>query len=108
MVKVIATMENLVFGDEGPYAQQLVSDQIGKIVRYTLKPGQELDETHAPFMPRYFMVEKGEGIFKTDDGDEQKVGPGAVVIFPPKEDSTITATDSDLVVIGFLFWATGG
>lgn len=107
-MKTISLMEDLVFGEKGPYSQQLNSDQIGKIVRYTLKPGQELDETHAPFMPRYFVVLRGEGLFKSEDGEERKVGPGSVVIFAPKEENTIAALDEELVVIGFLYWATGG
>jgi quercetin dioxygenase-like cupin family protein len=98
-----------VFGNEGPYAQQLLSDTIGKIVRYTLKPGQQLDETHAPFMPRYFMVMQGEGVFKgADDGDAVTCGPGSLVIFGSKEDNSIQAVDSELVVIGFLHWPTAG
>ncbi|MBL8164560.1 MAG: cupin domain-containing protein [Anaerolineae bacterium] len=107
-MKTISLMDDLVFGEQGPYAQQLNSDQLGKIVRYTLKPGQELDETHAPFMPRYFVVLKGTGVFKSENGEEQRVGPGSVVIFAPKEENSIAATDEDVVVIGFLYWATGG
>lgn len=108
-MKIINIFDNeLVFGDKGPYTQQLQSDQIGKIVRYTIKAGQELDETHAPFMPRYFMVVKGNGLFISENGAQEKVGPDSVVVFEPKEENTIQATDEDLVVIGFLFWPTGG
>ena len=109
-MKTITLLDDeLVFGDQGPYAQQLLSDTIGKIVRYTLKPGQEMDETHAPFMPRYFMVMQGEGLFKTADNDAgEKVGAGSLVVFAPREDNTIQALDNDLVVVGFLHWPTGG
>lgn len=109
-MKTITLLDDeLVFGDNGPYTQQLLSDTIGKIVRYTLKPGQELDETHAPYTPRYFMVLQGEGLFKTADNDNGvKVGSGSLVVFAPREDNTIQALDNDLVVIGFLHWPTGG
>lgn len=109
-MKTLTLLDNeLVFGEHGPYAQQLLSDTIGKVVRYTLKPGQAMDETHAPFMPRYFIVMQGEGLFKTADNDSgEKVGPGSMVIFAPREDNTIQALDTDLVVVGFLHWPTGG
>lgn len=100
--------KELVFGDNGPYTQQLLSNQLGKVVRYTLKPGQELDETHAPFMPRYFLVVKGQGMFISEDGDEAVCGPESLVIFDPREENSIKAIDEDLVVLGFLFWPTGG
>jgi len=107
-VKVIDMNDNLMFGDEGPLAQQMHSDEIGKIVRYTIEMGQELDETHAPFIPRYFLVLKGEGLFVSENGHEQRCGPGTMVVFAPKEDNTIKADSEQLVVVGFLYWATGG
>lgn len=100
--------QELVFGDNGPYTQQLLSNQLGKVVRYTLKPGQELDETHAPFMPRYFLVIKGRGMFISEDGDEATCGPDSLIVFDPREENTIRALDEDLVVLGFLFWPTAG
>lgn len=107
-MKTIHVLEELTFSDMGPYAQQLNSDDVGKIVRYTLKPGQELDETHAPFLPRHFVVLKGEGIFKNEGGEEIRCSPGSVVVFSPKEENSIIAVDGELVVIGFLYWASGG
>lgn len=107
-MKTIQALEELAFSDKGPFAQQLSSDDVGKIVRYTLKPGQELDETHAPFLPRHFIVLKGEGVFKNEAGTEQQCGPGSVIVFNPKEDNTIIASGDDLVVLGFLYWASGG
>lgn len=107
-MKTIQVLDELVFGDQGPYAQQLSSDHMGKIVRYTLKKDQELDEGHAPFLPRHFVVLKGEGIFTNEAGDEKRCGPGSVILFNPKEDNTIRAVDGELVVIGFLYWASAG
>ncbi|MDX1993198.1 MAG: hypothetical protein SF029_12465 [bacterium] len=107
-MRVVNAHDNLVFGEEGPYAQQLNSDQMGKIVRYTLKPGQEMDETHAPFLPRYFVVLSGTGTFVSEDGEQRDCGPGTVVVFGPKEENTIQALSEELVVLGFLFWASAG
>lgn len=107
-MKVLNALDHTVFGEHGPYAQQLNSDQIGKIVRYTLKPGQELDETHAPFLPRYFVVLQGSGMFISEDGSMKQCSVGDLIVFDPKEENSIKADTEDLVVIGFLFWATGG
>lgn len=107
-MKVVNTLENYVFGEAGPYAQQLNSDQMGKIVRYTLKPGQELDETHAPFLPRYFVVVQGSGMFISEDGSMKECGPGSIILFDPKEENSIKADNEELIVLGFLFWASGG
>lgn len=107
-MKILNALEELAFSDKGPYAQQLNSDDVGKIVRYTLKPNQELDETHAPYLPRHFVVLKGEGIFKNEAGDQQQCGPGTVIVFDRKEDNSIQAVGGELVVIGFLYWASGG
>lgn len=107
-MKTIHINDDLVFGEKGPYGQQLVSDQIGKIVRYTLKKDQELDEMNAPFQPRYYVVLHGEGLFKSEDGEEQRCGPGSLVVFAPKEENSILAISDELVVIGFLHWPTGG
>ena len=107
-MKTIDALEELAFSDLGPYSQQLYSDDIGKIVRYTLKPGQELDETHDLYLPRHFVVLRGEGVFKNEAGSEQQCGPGTVIVFDPKEDNTIQASSEELVVLGFLYWAVGG
>jgi quercetin dioxygenase-like cupin family protein len=107
-MKTLDVMENLVFGEEGPYAQQLISDEIGKIVRYTLKQGQELDETHAPFLPRYFVVVKGEAVFTSETGEEKRCGEGCLVRFGPREENSIQAVTEEVVVVGFLHWATAG
>jgi quercetin dioxygenase-like cupin family protein len=107
-MKTMQALENLAFSDQGPFAQQIHMDEIGKIVRYTLKPGQELEETHAPFIPRNFIVLKGTGSFKSAAGEVQHCGPGTVIVFERKEENIIQALEEELVVIGFLYWAVGG
>lgn len=107
-MKTIHLTDDLVFSDNGPYTQQLLSDQIGKINRFTLKKGQGLDEPHAPYQPRYYVVVSGEVLFKGANQETEVCGPGSLVIFAPKEQNSLIAQSDEAVVIGFLHWMTGG
>jgi len=108
-VKTIHMTDNLVFSDAAPSKQPLLSDQIGKIARLTLKKDQEVDEFHAPYQPHYYVVVSGEALFRsTSKNEEEKCGPGSLVVFAPKEQNAIIALSDEVVIISFFHWPSGG
>ena len=95
-------LADLVFHDKNANAQPLFVDQQGRILRFTLKPGQSIREHNAPHSPFYGVVLKGEGMFAGGDGKEQRLGPNSLLIFAQGENHQIRALDEELVFIGFL------
>lgn len=101
-MKKVALLDNLQFKTSDPHAEPLWVDENGRVLRFTLKPGQDIREHNAPSSPFYVVVLKGEGLFSGGDGEEQKVGPQSLLIFEPGEDHAIRALDEELVFVGFL------
>lgn len=101
-MKKMQLMDNLQFNENNPNAEPLWVDQNGRVLRFTLKPGQQIREHSAPSSPFYVVVLKGEGLFSGGDGQEQKVGPHSLLIFEPGENHAIRAEDEELVFVGFL------
>jgi quercetin dioxygenase-like cupin family protein len=98
----IPLYDNWVFHDNDPYAEPLFVDDNGRILRFTLKPGQSVQEHTAPNSPVYIVVLKGTGLFSGDDKREQQFGPGALLIFDTGEPHAIRAEDEELVFVAFL------
>ncbi len=101
-MQIIQLMEQLEFHTPNPYAQPLHVTETGRILRFMLKPGQSIREHHAPHSPFYAVILSGEGMFAGDDGQEERVGPGALLIFAPGERHAVRALETELVFIGFL------
>lgn len=101
-MKEVALLDNLQFHDRNPYAEPLLVNENGRVLRFMLKPGQHIREHNAPSSPFYVVVLKGVGLFSGRDREEQKVGPQSLLIFDPGEDHTIRALDEELVFVGFL------
>lgn len=95
-------MEQLEFHTPDPYAQPLHVGDSGRILRFMLTPGQSTREHSAPHLPFYAVVLGGEGMFAGGDGQEQRVGPGSLLIFAPGESHAVRALESELVFVGFL------
>ncbi len=95
-------LEGLQFHDDHAYSEPLFVDINGRILRFTLKPGQTIAEHNAPHSPFYVVVLHGQGIFSGHDGKEQQVGPNTLLIFDPAENHAIRALNENLVFIGFL------
>jgi quercetin dioxygenase-like cupin family protein len=101
-MQTIQLMEQLEFHESNPYAQPLHVTDTGRILRFMLKPGQSIREHNAPHSPFYAVILSGEGLFAGGDGQEKRVGPGALVVFTPGESHQVRALDSELVFVGFL------
>ena len=91
-MKTVQLLENLEFHDKDPYAQPLHVAKTGRILRFTLKPGQEVVEHSAPDSPVYLK--------------EAQFGPNSLLIFEPGEEHSIRAEDEELVLIAFLHGAS--
>jgi quercetin dioxygenase-like cupin family protein len=47
-MKAYSLLENLEFHDKNPYAEPLLVNENSRILRFTLRPGQEVREHEAP------------------------------------------------------------
>jgi len=101
-MRTVQLLEQLEFRDDHAYSDPLFVDAHGRILRFTLKPGQSIAEHNAPGSPFYIVVLQGHGVFSGGDGKEQSVGPNALLVFDPAENHAIRALDESLVFVGFL------
>ncbi len=104
-MKAFSVHENLVFHDKNPYAEPLVVNKEGRILRFMLKPGQTVIEHAALNSPVYIMVIQGIGRFTGGEGREERFGPGALLVFEPNEPHAIHAEEEPLVFVAFLHGA---
>ena len=100
-------LENVQFRDTKPNSEPLFVDAHGRVLRFSLKPGQAIEEHRAPNSPFYVVVLEGHGIFTGKDGAEIQVGPNALLIFEPGETHSVRALDEELVFVGFLHGVAG-
>src|SRR5512141_2618814 len=106
-MKVTDLLADLEYHDADAYAQPLYVSSEGRVLRFTLKPGQGIRQHNAPSSPFYVVVLKGRGMFVDAGGAEEQVGPGCMLLFDPGENHAIQALDDDLVFVGFLRGAPG-
>ena len=100
-------LEELEFHETIPFAQPLLVDRDGRILRWTLKPGQSVKEHKVPHSPLYIVVLKGHGMFAANGEQEQSFGPNSLLIFEPGEVHTVRALDEELIFVGFLHGVAG-
>ena len=105
-MKSLQLLENLEFHENNPYAQPLHVEKTGRVLRFTLRPGQSVKEHNAPDSPLYIVVVKGQGMFAGGDGVQEQFGPNSLLIFDPGENHTIRALDEELVFVAFLHGAS--
>lgn len=105
-MKNLQLLEHLEFHDKNPFAEPLHVDKVGRVLRFTLKPGQQVIEHNAPESPVYLVLLKGRGLFAGGDGQEREFGPGTLLIFDPGENHTIRAVTEELVFIAILHGAS--
>lgn len=106
-MKTFSLYENWVFHEENPYAEPLFVDREKRVLRFTLRPGQEVQEHIAPSSPVHIVILQGRGVFTGADGVEQTFGHGTLLIFDTAEKHSIRALDEDLVFVAFLHGAPG-
>lgn len=94
--------ENVEFHTERPNSQPLLVADWGRVLRFSLNPGQTIREHETPHSPFFAVVVEGEGMFAGEDGLEKRVGPQSLLIFAPGERHTVRALEQKLVFVGFL------
>jgi len=100
-------LANLEYQDKHAHAQPLLVDAAGRILRFTLRPGQIIEEHEASDSPFYVMVLKGHGMFAGSDGKPQRFGPNSLLVFDAGECHSVRALDEELVFVGFLHGVSG-
>ncbi len=98
-------LDGLEFHPEHPYAQPLFVDRHGRVLRFTMNPGQRIEEHDVPDSPFYVVILEGKGAFAGKDEQEKTFGPGSLLVFDPGEPHRVRALDEELVFIGFLHGA---
>lgn len=101
-MKIRNLLDDLEFHDPVPFAQPLLVDQHSRILRWMLKPGQEISDHQVPDSPFYVVILKGRGVFAGADGQEQQCGPFSLLLFEMGEVHRVRALDEELVFISFL------
>lgn len=95
-------LDSLEFHEQVPFAEPLLVDKDVRILRWMLRPGQQVKEHAAPGSPFYVVVLRGRGLFAGPDGREEEHGPGSLLVFGSGEPHSVRAVDEDLVFVGFL------
>ena len=101
-MKSLSLLENIEFHAQAPHAEPLFVSDEARILRFTLRPGQVVQEHNAPHSPVFVTVLQGRGLFAGADGVGQSFGPNSFLIFEAGENHSIRALDEDLVVLLFL------
>jgi quercetin dioxygenase-like cupin family protein len=104
-VKTISLYENWVFHEQNPYAEPLHVDTEKRVLRFALRPGQEVKEHLAPHSPVHILILQGQGIFTGEDGIEHSYDEGTLLIFDSGEKHSIRALNYELVFVAFLHGA---
>ncbi len=104
-MKSIQLLSNVEFSEKRAEAEALYVDRNGRIIRFELEPGQSIKEHNAPDSPFYAVVLQGTGMFAGGNGQEERFGPNALLIFQPGENHSIRALDEKLIFVGFLHGA---
>lgn len=106
-MKVVHRVSEARFREHSPNSEPLYFDAHGRILRFSLRPGQSIKEHEVPASPFYVVVLKGHGVFTDGEGREHRVGPDTLLIFDPGENHSVRAEDEDLVFLSFLHGVPG-
>lgn len=101
-MKTFQLLEGLEFHDHHPSAEPLLVNETGRVLRFTLRPGQVVREHRAPDSPVYLIVLTGRGMFAGPDGKEREFGPNALLTFEPGEAHSVRALEDELVFVALL------
>lgn len=104
-MRTMPLLQGLEFDEKDAHAQPLFADKDGRVLRFTLRPGQTLREHNNCESPFYVVVLSGKGMFAGADGEEQPLGPESLLIFDPRENHVVRALDQELVFLGVLHGA---
>jgi quercetin dioxygenase-like cupin family protein len=98
-LKVLHLLDDIKFDDLNAHAEPLHVDKLGRVIVFSLRPGQVVQEHAAPSSPVYIVVLKGRGLFSGGSGVEQQLHANDMVLFNPGEQHAIRAVDEDLIFL---------
>lgn len=103
-MKTFNLFENLEFSndDENAHAEPLIVSDSGRVLRFTIRPGQTIPKADAPSSPMFFLVMKGQGIFTDASGRQQQFGPNTLVAYEPGESFELKAGNEETVIVAFM------
>ncbi|MBX3047365.1 MAG: hypothetical protein KF698_10245 [Anaerolineales bacterium] len=101
-MKPVSLLDGLIFKEDSPNAQPLVVDESGRVMRFTLKPGQALKPHRGPKIALLMIVLKGRGLFRGEDETPIECGPGTMLVFDVEELHGAQALDEELVFLAIL------
>lgn len=106
-MKVLSLLDKLRFSSGRPIGEPLLVAQSGRVLRFTLEPGQHIPEHSAPHSPVHIVVLQGKGMFAGEDGREVLLTAHELVVFEAGELHAIRALEEQLIFIAFLHKVEG-
>ena len=101
-MRTLDLLADPAFHPDRPRAEPLLVEGSGRVLRFALRPGQEIREHSAPSSPVHIAVLRGEGRFVGGDGSEARLGPNTMAVFDAGELHRVEALDDDLVFVAVL------
>ncbi len=101
-MKTVSLLEAFEFHNDHAFAQPLLVDKNGRILRFMLKAGQSIVEHNAPHSPFYIVILQGRGIFSGADGIAHEYGANTLITFDVAEVHSVCALNEPLIFLGFL------
>lgn len=101
-MKSIQLLEQLQFSESRPMSEALLGDEHHRILRFCLRPGQQIDAHSVPHSSLVLVVLSGRGEFSDGRGRTQFLGPNSLMVFEPAETHMVRALDEDLVFVALL------
>ncbi len=101
-MRPVSLLDDLIFKEESPNAQPLVADESGRVMRFTLKPGQVLKPHRGPKIALLMIVLQGRGLFRGEEEQPLECGPGTMLVFEVEELHGVQALDEELVFLAIL------
>lgn len=95
-------LQDVAFHPDRAEAVPLDVGEAGRVLRFALRPGQEVVEHRAPSSPLHIVILRGQGMFAGRDAAEVPCGPGTVIVFEPGEPHRVRALDEELVFVAIL------
>lgn len=102
-MKVFNLFEKLEFShDENAHAEPLVVSDSGRVLRFTIRPGQTIPKADAPSSPMFFIVLRGQVVFADGSRREQSYGPNTLVAYEPGETFQLRAGGEETVLVAVM------
>ena len=100
-MRAMQLLENVQFNPDRGNAEPLLVNRFGRILRFSLKAGQSIEEHNAGDSPLWIVILQGTGFFTGGDGREQPVQPASLLLFDPGENHSVRAGGEELVFVAF-------